>query len=343
MYDFVKLFAIVTAVMFTLLAGIALSSGGMKSFLGMVPVFGAIIGGMAVMFLLIMLVFFGNHFPMGFVVNGVGVEVASLSRRGKAANRLAVIAGLLSGRPGPAGAGLLAMSQETTGYAWDDIHKATFYPDEHVITLCNSWRVVLRLFCTSDNYSRVQQQVKLGLARGEALRARQLQIEQASPREKYAFFRLIAASLLAAAFLVPLEFDVHPAFKIFCLVAAVLAIVLRGFSRFFGGMLFAAIIALVAVTWVNGNRVTQLTSEAEFRDFAQKQGLKIDGKVPDYALGKSRAFDHVDTSEKVALALAGLASLWFLYLAGRAMAGGLEPRWNAATVDATIPGEDDAR
>lgn len=337
-YDFARFFAILTVVMAVIFVGISAAADGVETFVGMAPVVAAVIAGMALLFALVMLVFFGNRFPMAFVINPEGVGVASLSTRGRAGNRLAVIMGLLAGRPAAAGAGLIAISQEETGIAWEDVGKALFHPEDRVITLCNNWRVVMRLYCTPDNYALAEQKVRLGLEKGRQVRQQVELDERVAPREHYPFLRLAGTSLVAACLLIPLEFDVHLSFKVFCAVAALLAVTIRPLSRFFGGVLFAAAIALIAVTAYNGNRARQLTSEDEFRSYAAAQGLKIEGQIPDYALGKYRDFDRLDTGEKVTLGLACAASLWFLYLAGRAMGGGLEPRWTGAMAT----GEDEA-
>ena len=42
---------------------------------------------------------------------------------------------------------------------WADICRVKKYPDERVISVMNNWRVVVRLYCTPENYSYVAQLV----------------------------------------------------------------------------------------------------------------------------------------------------------------------------------------
>jgi hypothetical protein len=105
------------------------------------------VGGSAglLVLILVMLVFFGNRFPMGFSLGPQGAMVVSLSRRGRWGNRLAVILGALAGKPGVAGAGLLGMAQETVGVAWDDVRRVNIHAPARVISLMDSWHVVMDL------------------------------------------------------------------------------------------------------------------------------------------------------------------------------------------------------
>ena len=148
LYDAVKLIAWTGLVMYALLAGIAIATGSLND---MGPAFGGmalVLAGFLLMFLAIAAVFFGNRFPMEFRVGPEGIAWHSLSRRGRVSNRVAVMAGVMTGSATAAGAGLLAASQEFGGLQWRSIHTTKMYPEERVITVMNSWRVVTRLYCT---------------------------------------------------------------------------------------------------------------------------------------------------------------------------------------------------
>lgn len=105
--------------------------------------------------LLVMLTFFGNRFPVRITVEPRGVRWEALSRRGKWANRTAMVAGLLAGKPGLMGAGILAETRRTEGMRWSDIQRVRCHPDLCVISLMNGWRVVLRLHCPPTLYREV--------------------------------------------------------------------------------------------------------------------------------------------------------------------------------------------
>jgi len=159
LYDFLKLFVILAIVVCILIpAGFALS-GSAKSIVPLLEMFGWISLGIAYMFALIAWIIFRNRYQIGFRIDEGGIAWISLSRTARIANRLALVSGAVGGNLGSAGAGLLAMSAETGRIEWDKIRRVKYYPEEYVLSVMNSWRVVVRLFCTPENYSQVAQLV----------------------------------------------------------------------------------------------------------------------------------------------------------------------------------------
>jgi hypothetical protein len=75
------------------------------------------------------------------------------------------VAGALGGSPGTAGAGLLAQAQSRKSAAWSGLVSARFHPRYHPVSLRNSWRTVLIVFCTPSNYAEVARRVELKLAK----------------------------------------------------------------------------------------------------------------------------------------------------------------------------------
>lgn len=141
---------------------IAVSTGGWKSLAPMMAVFGLIMFGFLFLFVLIALVFFGNTYPQRYLITSRGVAWESLSRRGKAASRLAVAAGALSGSASTAGAGLLAATSESGLLPWKEVRKIKAYPALGVISVMNSWRVVNRLYCTPEHYAAAMEWLRRG-------------------------------------------------------------------------------------------------------------------------------------------------------------------------------------
>lgn len=131
-------------------------------------VFAIVTGIMLVLFVLASLLL-GNHVPMKFSVRTDGVAYG-MGPRQKGLNRATVILGALSASPTTAGAGLLAASREQGGWTWSELHKARYFDGPRVISLRNSWRTVLRLHCTPENYEQVRDIVRTGLARGAEAR-----------------------------------------------------------------------------------------------------------------------------------------------------------------------------
>ncbi len=119
-----------------------------------------VFGGLGLGMLLVMLVFFGNRFPVRMTLEPRGVRWEALSRRGRWANRGAVVLGLLAGQPAVAGAGMLAASRRVETMRWKDIQRVRFHPQFHVISLMNGWRVVIRLHCPSALYPEVADRIR---------------------------------------------------------------------------------------------------------------------------------------------------------------------------------------
>lgn len=157
LYDLLKTLAISGFVLCLLLFGIDVFSGDLSSLPYMFALAGICIGIFALAMLLGMLLFFGNRMPTRFVLTKRGARVLNLSRRSKVGNRLAIALGLFAGARGlsTAGAGMLAAAQERTELEWGKVRKVHFHPAQRVISLMNSWRVVVRLYCTFENYEKV--------------------------------------------------------------------------------------------------------------------------------------------------------------------------------------------
>lgn len=125
----------------------------------MLGLFAAAGVGFFLLSLLIMWAVFGNRQPVRFTVSADGVRVESRDRRAKAIARSAVILGLLAGRPGAAGSGLLSMTQENQALAWSGAFRAKADPTRHTIALANRWRILLMVYCTADNFEAVRAQI----------------------------------------------------------------------------------------------------------------------------------------------------------------------------------------
>ena len=160
LYDMIKvtfLSCLVLLLIFVLIIVTATSWDTFPSLLHIIAIFFVAFNAL---YFLVALVFFGNRYPARFVVSERGVSWETRSKRGKAANLSAVIIGVVARKPAVAGAGLLGMSGESDSMAWEDIKRVKTYPKANVITLMNSWRVVTRLYCSPDNFSKVLEKIR---------------------------------------------------------------------------------------------------------------------------------------------------------------------------------------
>lgn len=151
-------------------------SQGVDEFLDMlrlIPMFGVCVLVIGVIFVFVMLVFYANRFPCRFTVSGKGVkyEVTSTQRK---LNTVVIVLGALAGKPGVAGSGFLARSQESMLFSWKDIHRADLFPRRRVVCIRNSWRTLLRVYCTPENYEAVADMIRDGVERAEPQRKRSI-------------------------------------------------------------------------------------------------------------------------------------------------------------------------
>ena len=118
--------------------------------------FAAVGVGFFVLSLMIMLVVFGNRFRTRFVVDGDSARYYTRDRMAKTGNRAALVLGLLLGRPGAAGTGLLAMSQEQQALQWGGAFRAEVDAARCTIALRNRWRTLMMVYCTPQNFEAVR-------------------------------------------------------------------------------------------------------------------------------------------------------------------------------------------
>ncbi len=152
LYDFAKVILITGGIFYLILLIIFAASSGLEHIGQMTAVIALILGGMAFLFAMISLVFFTNRWPMAYALSSRGLVWESKSTRGRRANRVAMLVGVLAGKPGVVGAGLLAASEEKGWLSWQTIRRVKAYPEQRVLSIRNSWRVVIRLYCNPDNF-----------------------------------------------------------------------------------------------------------------------------------------------------------------------------------------------
>jgi len=155
LWDMSKVFVISGLVMAILLTVILIAVGNTHAIGPFLLLTGALLIVLMLITILVCLVWFGNRFHALFAVNAEGAMVEIARSRDRIMNRLAVVLGVLRGSMSATGAGLLAVSEEAKSIVWSEVRSVRYYPDERVISIKNSWRVVVRLYCTPENYTQV--------------------------------------------------------------------------------------------------------------------------------------------------------------------------------------------
>lgn len=126
----------------------------------------ALVGlGLFVVFLLIMLLVFGNRFQTRFTIDDKGVIQETIDWRAKAANTLGSVAGAATRNPQVLGSSLLARGQQVVELHWSGAFRAVPHARRHSITLRNSWRPLLEIQCHAENYPQVLARVEELLTR----------------------------------------------------------------------------------------------------------------------------------------------------------------------------------
>jgi hypothetical protein len=150
-------FVLGTASLFLLILFVVISGG--EGLDGLITLWAVVTGIIVVVFLFSMVVVLWNRVGMEFELNAEGVGFAAGSRERKMNTAVAII-GVLAGKPGVAGAGLLAKSSESISYEWPEIKKVIVYPKQKVIYLKAGLLGPIRMYCTSENFAAVERMVR---------------------------------------------------------------------------------------------------------------------------------------------------------------------------------------
>lgn len=148
-------FACTALVVGGLMAFILGASGEGEGILPLLGMMGWVLLGLAVLFVLVALLFFGNRMTQRFTLDPQGVRSEVVDRKATGAARLLILLGLVTGRPGAVGTGLIAAGDRTRALTWAEVGRVRCDPRRHTVALGNSWRTVVILFCTPENYDTV--------------------------------------------------------------------------------------------------------------------------------------------------------------------------------------------
>ena len=181
MLDMCKVIGISFIAVCALLLTVGAIQGGSNfaDMLRMIPVMAICVGVIAVIMVFVMLVFYGNRFPAKFTVShdGAMIEVTPTQKK---LNTAVIIIGCLTGKPGVAGSGFLARSQERQFFGWVDVSRVDLFPGRRVVVLRNGWRTVARLYCTADIYEAAARLATEGVERTKNAREKNAASEKKS-------------------------------------------------------------------------------------------------------------------------------------------------------------------
>lgn len=147
---------IITLGVMALILGMAMvPSEGWKAILNILPMLATLVAGLWALGLLVMALVFRGRYRVRYTVSDQGIRLETLSTVAKKANRLAIVLGALSGKPGLAGAGLISTTQETQEVKWKGRFHMAQSPSRQTIALKGPWRNLMLVQCTAENYAQV--------------------------------------------------------------------------------------------------------------------------------------------------------------------------------------------
>ncbi len=113
-----------------------------------------IFGILSLLAAIVMLVFYGNRYEYKFTMDETGVtsETEGGTRKKNAIINFLLI---LSGKPGPAGSGLLAASRQKERISWEKVDSIQTDANKLEVVLRRKGRAVMLIRCTPENYAEV--------------------------------------------------------------------------------------------------------------------------------------------------------------------------------------------
>ncbi len=152
---------LVTALVMTLILGLVFAAQGeWDALLPMLGMILAVTAGLWVLGLLIMALLFRGKYRVRYTLSDKGIRCDTIDSIARKANRAAIVVGILARSPQALGAGLIATSRESEEARWSGAFKAVYEPDNQLVALRNSWRTLLWVQCTPENYAAVAESIE---------------------------------------------------------------------------------------------------------------------------------------------------------------------------------------
>jgi hypothetical protein len=195
----------------------------------------------------------GNRMRFRFTVDAKGATCDRIDRRAAATDRLAMLVGLLAGKPGVVGAGMLSASQATTRVAWSSVARATPHPRMHAIGLHNVWRTTAVLYCPPERFEEILATVRERIA-GAARSTRR------NPLPGLLVRTLLVVLACLPLFTLPVKIDLFAPIFVLCFALAAVWLVPVLAWAVFGGLGFVAYAAVVSAlkpfkSWISGEMI----------------------------------------------------------------------------------------
>jgi hypothetical protein len=243
--------------MVALLGTIFVAQGAWDALWGVAPMIAAVTAAFWLLGLVIMAVLFRGRMRVRYTLSDDSLLMETRDHVAKSANRAAMVLGFLTGRPGLAGAGMIARSREAEQIRFEGAFTARLTPRRHAIAIRNGWRTLMFVQCTPQTYDAVSARILANMRRhGTASR-----LKGGSPLP---FYLVHGALILAAAApLVALseayDIDLFAALVTLCFAEATLWLI-----PLFGWVVIAGLGYILAATLIDlAERHTSVFSPGE--------------------------------------------------------------------------------
>lgn len=155
--DFVKVWGISIGLLTYLVLIVLIKSDNTQEIALFLEVMAGMFGGFMLLTFIIMLAMFYKGLPTYFKVDSGGIYYKMMSERASIANKVVVIGGALAGSASTVGSGLLAQSGQEGFFPWASIANLKRKNNGGAISVYNSWRQVLVMYCKKEDCDRILQ------------------------------------------------------------------------------------------------------------------------------------------------------------------------------------------
>jgi hypothetical protein len=215
----------------------------------------------------------GNRMRFRFTVDAKGATSDRIDRRAAATDKLAMLFGLLAGKPGAVGAGMLSASQATTRVAWSSVARVKPHPRMHAIGLHNVWRTTAVLYCPADRFDEILATVRTRTGEASPSRRR-------NPLPGLLLRTALVVLACLPLFTLPTKIDLFAPIFVQCFALASVWLVPQLAWAVFGGLGAVAFAAVVAAqkpfkSWITGEMIHPY--DVYFPDDWLRIGLAVAG------------------------------------------------------------------
>lgn len=283
-----------TAAVMLILLGTIFAAGGDGDQLPMLALVTALAtGGLWLFGMMVMLLVFRGRVQVRYTIDADGIRMDTIDPMARGAGRAATVIGLLSGKPGLAGAGLIAQSRESEAVRWRGGFRADTDPDALHITIRNRWRPILYVQCTPETYAAAEARIATEMQR----HGTEARVSDRSPLPWYLGQTILLVLACVPLFMLVDSHDIHllPPILVMCFALATLWLI-----NLFGWVVLAGLM------FIGGNVVYELLlPRASF-------------------LHRGQTFTYLETlggDDVAPLGLAALGAAWLAWLSIRALRG----------------------